>query len=132
MRGGRKNEKDQVGLFCTAWSFADHVGDCLFDAGGRVPGAGPPGGRGVRETGGNLPYDGMPQTFKLTSTTSVANGWKYMIEFDSQHAGYGNRMGQMMAQMITHHVALVTVESGRVTVAVMDGKWDMMKGQLIQ
>ncbi len=77
-------------------------------------------------------YDGMPQTFKLTSTTSVANGWKYMIEFDCQHAGYGNRMGQMMAQMITHHVALVTVESGRVTVAVMDGKWDMMKGQIIQ
>ncbi len=77
-------------------------------------------------------YDGMPQTFKLTSTTSVANGWKYMIEFDCQHAGYGNRTGQMMAQMITHHVALVTVESGRVTVAVMDGKWDMMKGQIIQ
>ncbi len=77
-------------------------------------------------------YDGMPQTLKLTSTTSVANGWKYTIEFDSQHAGYGNRMGQMMAQMITHHVALVTVAAGRVTVATMDGQWDMMKGQLVQ
>jgi len=77
-------------------------------------------------------YDGMPETLKLTSTTSIADGWKYTFEFDCLHAGYGNRMGQMMAQMITHHTAQVTVQAGRVTVALMDGKWDMMKGRLIQ
>ncbi len=77
-------------------------------------------------------YDGMPETLKLTSTTSVAQGWKYTYEFDCQHAGYGNRTGQMMAQMITHHIAQVTVQAGRVTTAIMDGTYDMMKGQLIQ
>lgn len=32
-------------------------------------------------------FDGIPETLKPTSTTSVANGWKYTIEFDSRHAG---------------------------------------------
>ncbi len=38
-------------------------------------------------------FDGITETFKLTSSTSVANGWKFTIEYDSQHAGYGNRTG---------------------------------------
>jgi len=74
-------------------------------------------------------YDGISETLKLTSTTSVADGWKFVLEFDSQHAGYGNRTGQILAQVITHHVAVVTVQAGRVTSAIMDDKWDMVKGQ---
>ena len=38
-------------------------------------------------------FDGIPETLGVTSTTSVGNGWKYTIEFDSRHAGYGNRSG---------------------------------------
>ncbi len=74
-------------------------------------------------------FDGIPETFKLSSTTSVANGWKYTIEFDSQHPGYGNRTGQVLAQVITHHIAAVNVSEGRVVSAIMDNKWDMVKQQ---
>ncbi len=74
-------------------------------------------------------FDGIPETFKLSSTTSIANGWKYTIEFDSQHPGYGNRTGQVLAQVITHHIAAVNVSEGRVVSAIMDSKWDMVKQQ---
>jgi hypothetical protein len=76
-------------------------------------------------------FDGIPDTLKATSTTSVANGWKYTIEFDSRHAGYGNRSGQILAQVITHHTAVITVEAGKVTSAIMDGVWDMISQQML-
>jgi len=76
-------------------------------------------------------FDGIPDTLKATSTTSVANGWKYTVEFDSRHAGYGNRSGQILAQVITHHTAEITVEAGRVTSAIMDGVWDMINQRML-
>lgn len=65
-------------------------------------------------------FDGIPETFKVTSTTSTGNGWKYTIGFDSIHAGYGNRTGQVLAEVITRHAAEVTVQAGKVTKAIMD------------
>lgn len=76
-------------------------------------------------------FDGIPETLKVISTTSVGNGWEYTIEFDSRHAGYGNRSGQILAQVITHHIAEVTVQAGLVTKAVMDGVWDMINQRTV-
>lgn len=76
-------------------------------------------------------FDGIPETLKVTGTTSVGNGWKYTIEFDSRHAGYGNRSGQILAQVITHHTAEITVQAGLVTTAVMDEKWDMINQRML-
>lgn len=75
-------------------------------------------------------FDGIPETLKLTATTAVANTpyrWQFTFQFDSRQAGYGDRTGQMLAQVITPHRAVVTVERGKVTGAVMDEKWDMLK-----
>jgi hypothetical protein len=78
-------------------------------------------------------FDGIPETLKATSTTSVGNGWQFTIEFDSRHAGYGNRSGQMLAQVITHHTAEITVQAGLgVTRAVMDGVWNMIDQRMIK
>lgn len=77
-------------------------------------------------------FDGLKDTFMVTGTTSVAGGWSFTIEFDSRHAGYGNRSGQLLAQVITHHTAEVTVEFGQVTAAIMDGVWDMIDQQMIE
>jgi len=71
-------------------------------------------------------FDGIPETLKVTNVTSINNGWKYNIEFDSRHGGYGNRSGQALDLVITHHRAEITVEAGRVTQAIMDGRWDMI------
>ncbi len=71
-------------------------------------------------------FDGIPQTLKVKSTTPAGDGWRYTIEFDSRHGGYGNRTGQALDLVITHHVAEITVEKRLVTSAIMDGRWDMI------
>ena len=76
-------------------------------------------------------YDALPGTLIQTGTTSVANGWQYTFEFDCRSAGYGNRTGKITAQVITHHTAVVTVQSGRATKAVMDKVWDMITARMI-
>ncbi len=76
-------------------------------------------------------YDALPGTLIQSGTTSVADGWQYTFEFDSRSAGYGNRTGQATAQVITHHTAVVTVQSGRITKAVMDKVWDMISNRMI-
>jgi hypothetical protein len=74
-------------------------------------------------------FDGISGTLKVTDTAEVNGGWKFTVEFDSRSAGYGNRSGQVLAQVITHHTSEVTVQAGRVTAAVMDGVWDMVNHQ---
>ena len=77
-------------------------------------------------------FDGIPETLEVTSTTSVGNGWQFTIEFDSRYAGYGNRSGQVLAQIITHHIAEVTVKGGLgVTKAIMDNVWDMIDQRML-
>jgi len=77
-------------------------------------------------------FDGIPETLEVTSTASVGGGWQFTIEFDSRYAGYGNRSGQMLAQVITHHITEVTVQAGLgVTKAVMDGVWDMVELRML-
>jgi hypothetical protein len=75
-------------------------------------------------------FDGIPETLKVTGTTSTGNGWKYTIEFDSRHGGYGNRTGQALDLVITHHTSEVTMQAGKVTNAIMDGQWDMISQRI--
>jgi hypothetical protein len=73
-------------------------------------------------------FDGMVETLALVSTTTLKCPycWQFVYQFDCRQAGYGNRMGLMLAQVITPHTATMVVQEGKVTSAVMDGSWDMM------
>jgi hypothetical protein len=75
-------------------------------------------------------FDGISETIKLTNTTSIGEGWKFTIEFDSRHGGYGNRTGQALDLVIIHHTAEVTVQAGKVTKATMDQQWDMVSQRI--
>ena len=74
-------------------------------------------------------FDGIADTLILTGTdqANCLYCWTFTFEFDSRQAGYGNRAGQILAQVITHHTAVITMERGRITSAIMDRRWDMMK-----
>ncbi|MFO8100736.1 MAG: protease inhibitor I42 family protein [Dehalococcoidia bacterium] len=78
-------------------------------------------------------FDGMPESLKLVETLypDIENAWQFVFNFDSRHAGYGDRTGRMLAQVITRHEAIVTVEEGAVTNAVLDQKWDMKEQRLL-
>ena len=74
-------------------------------------------------------FDGMEDTLRLvdTHTARCPSCWAFEFEFQCRHAGYGDRSGQAVAEVITPHTAAIMVEEGEVVQAVMDGVWDMMK-----
>lgn len=79
-------------------------------------------------------YDGMEETLSLTEsqTAGCPSCWEFTFAFDSRHAGYGDRTGQVLAQVITPHQVVVSVEEGEVISAIMDGKWDMLRQEMIR
>lgn len=78
-------------------------------------------------------FDGMEDTLRLveTNTMRCPYCWEFVFEFASRHAGYGNRSGQILAQVITSHTARIMVQEGEVVSAIMDDKWDMMWQKMI-
>jgi len=73
-------------------------------------------------------FDGMEDSLELVETLypDIENAWQFIYSFDSSHAGYGDRTGQGLAQVITSHEASVVVENGQVKTAILDNKWDML------
>jgi len=95
-----------------------------------------PAARTAKEFIMNAPtfrFDGIRQTVNVTNIAeaTVPPGTPahvvVTITFESRHAGYGNRSGQALAQVITPHTAVITVVGGEVTSAVLDGKWDELR-----
>ncbi|HEY41498.1 MAG TPA: hypothetical protein G4O18_06525 [Dehalococcoidia bacterium] len=78
-------------------------------------------------------YDGIEETLELTETLTLRCPycWSFIFEFDCLHAGYGDRTGEVLAQVITHHEAVITVIRGEVTSAIIDDKWDMLQQEEI-
>ena len=77
-------------------------------------------------------FDGITDTLKLVETreTNCPYCWVFVFEFDSSQAGYGDRTGQMLAQVMPHR-AVITVQELRVASAVMDEKWDMLAQEML-
>lgn len=78
-------------------------------------------------------FDGMPETLELVETLypDIEGAWGFVYRFESRHAGYGDRTGQALAQVITPHEAHTTVEHGEVVSALMDEKWDMLAQEMV-
>jgi hypothetical protein len=78
-------------------------------------------------------FHGIEDTLRLTDTITLRCPycWQFTFEFDSRHAEYGDRTGQALAQVITHHTAQITIALGEVRSAVMDNMWDMLNQEII-
>ena len=78
-------------------------------------------------------FDGIDETFELVETLypDIENAWQFVFQFESRHAGYGDRTGQMLAEVITPHEAIITVERGHVVSAIMDEQWNMLTQSII-
>lgn len=79
---------------------------------------------------GTFAFDGVADTLKMSMNRTIGDGvFEVVAEFTSRNAGYGDRAGQMVATVLTSHRAVVTVDNGAVTAAIMDGQWDMKAQQ---
>jgi hypothetical protein len=83
-------------------------------------------------------YDGMHGTLQLDAqkvgleTYPPQEAYLVTVEFTSAHAGYGDRSGMMTAEVLTSHTCAITVTPDlKVTSAVMDGQWDMLRQQML-
>lgn len=78
-------------------------------------------------------FDGIEDTLRLKVTLypEIENSWQFVFQFESRQAGYGDRTGQILAQVITPHEAIITIEQGEVKSALMDNKWDMISQQML-
>jgi len=72
-------------------------------------------------------FDGITETLELVETETLLcpSCWTFTYKFDSRNAGYGNRTGQMLAQVITPHEVLISISQGDIVSAIMDGRWDI-------
>ena len=80
-------------------------------------------------------FDGITESVELVEAVpsqQYPNSWIFVYEFDSRHAGYGDRTDEMLAQVITPHKAVITVQEGNVTQAIMDDTWDMTSQAFIE
>lgn len=54
-----------------------------------------------------------------------------MINFETAHAGWGNRESTFVTQVITNHVMKITIVEGEVMSAIIDDIWDEIKQEQI-
>ena len=79
-------------------------------------------------------FDGIVGSVEVTETVALDSypmRFGVLVEFDSRQAGYGDRSGMMLAQVVTHHVVRVWVTRWEVSRAIMDDVWDMMNQTMI-
>ncbi len=78
-------------------------------------------------------FDGIGATLEAVEAPGGGDDgtWMFEVSFQSAHAGYGDRTGQVLAQVVTPHVAQVTIANGNVVSAIMDEQWDMLKQSMV-
>lgn len=78
-------------------------------------------------------FDGIKESLKLVETLRPdnKNSFTFVFKFESRHAGYGDRTGQVLLQVITPHEAAITIEQGKINSALMDGRWDMLNQKMV-
>ncbi|MEM3040807.1 MAG: hypothetical protein QXG97_02110 [Nitrososphaerota archaeon] len=80
-------------------------------------------------------FDGIPETLMLKDYNlleSVPPKHVVTVVFYCRQSGYGNRTGQVLAQVITHHEAVITVVDSTVTSAVIDQIWDEINQRILR
>ena len=78
-------------------------------------------------------FDGIPGSIKIMNINSSEEGnstisagdWEFTAEYKTAHPGHGDRTGQVLAQVITNHTAVIKVENGVITSAICCNIWDM-------
>lgn len=79
-------------------------------------------------------FDGIPESVNATGAilAKKPSTWIVEIYFESRHAGYGDRAGQILAQVITPHKMEMILKEGKVVNATIDGVWDDIRQKKIK
>lgn len=78
-------------------------------------------------------FDGVIDSLRVerVETLRMPWTWEVTIAFKCRHAGYGDRTGEVLSQVVTPHMIKVAVSKGRVMRAVIDERWDELNQRMI-
>ena len=88
----------------------------------------------VKNNSSTYRFDGMDLKLLEIRGLDLAdceNCYEVEFGFNSSHTGYGDREGQMLAQVITPHVIVITVKNGKAAKAITDQKYDEIKQEFV-
>ncbi|MGA9048907.1 MAG: hypothetical protein WB588_07940 [Dehalococcoidia bacterium] len=79
-------------------------------------------------------FDGIGGSIVQVSADSPDKGqtWKLVYTFKAAHPGYGDRKGQVLAQVITEHSVQLTLFDCKIVSAVCDNSWDLLSDSAIR
>ncbi|MBN1386233.1 hypothetical protein JW968_04660 [Candidatus Woesearchaeota archaeon] len=77
-------------------------------------------------------FDGQDLVLEESKVLGCDNCFLFIFSFDSSHAGYGDRSGQVVAQVITPHIMDVVIQNGGVIQAIIDNEWNELKQRPIK
>jgi hypothetical protein len=77
-------------------------------------------------------FDGIKDSIEIVNVESTGTSWYVSIKFTSRHAGYGDRTGEMVAQVLTDHIMVIHVSEGKVVSAVTDDVFDEITCTVIE
>lgn len=86
------------------------------------------------KNGATYRFDGIEGSIAILNSYSMESlsvQHVVVISFDTAHAGWGDREGTFIAQVITNHVIKITIVGGEVVSAVIDDKWDELNQEQI-
>lgn len=72
-------------------------------------------------------FDGIEASISVSEVfimESYPVQYAFIVAFECIHSGYGDRAGQILAQVITPHEIRIVVSAGEVQSAIIDEEWD--------
>jgi len=79
------------------------------------------------KNGPTFSFDGVPSSIdviEVIAAESYPVQYFITIAFECSHAGYGDRKGQVLAQVITAHEIRIALSDGVIGSAIIDNQWD--------
>lgn len=79
-------------------------------------------------------FDGFDLKYIETLYPEIVNHpnlYVFVFEFKTLHGGYGDRTGEPVLEVITHHEAEITIENGHISKAFLNQEWDMINQTII-
>jgi len=85
----------------------------------------------VKNSSPTYKFDGSGLKLQSAKTLECINCYQFIFEFKSEQAGYGDRSGQVLAQVITPHIMVVNTQNCTIVKAMTDGQYDEInRGQV--
>ncbi|MDO8574061.1 MAG: hypothetical protein Q7R86_00340 [bacterium] len=77
-------------------------------------------------------FDGSNLKHLESVVLNCVDCYGYVFTFESAHAGFGDRTGQILAQVITPHTINIAIKEGTIIQAVINETYDEIRQEMIE